>query len=63
MPIRELLNLANGAILTLDSIAGEPLKFYVNGKLFGLCEVVQINDKFGMRIIEIFKKPTMEINK
>ncbi len=56
MPIRELLKLAQGAIVSLDKVAGEPLNFYVNGKLFGTCEVVQVNDKFGIRIVEIFSK-------
>ena len=56
MPIRDLLKLAKGAIVPLDKLAGEPLNFYVNGKLFGSCEIVQVNDKFGMRILEIFFK-------
>ena len=56
MPIKDLLKLAQGAIVPLDKLAGEPLNFYVNGKLFGTCEIVQVNDKFGMRILEIFSK-------
>lgn len=56
MSIRELLKLAQGSVLVLDKIAGEPLNFYVNGKLFGTCEIVQINNKLGMRIVEIYSK-------
>lgn len=54
--IKDLLKLANGAIVELDTYVGKPLNFFVNGKLFGSCDIVQVNGKFGMRIVEIFKK-------
>lgn len=56
MSIRELLKLAQGSVVILDKVAGEPLNFYVNGKLFGTCEIVQVNNKLGMRIIELYSK-------
>lgn len=56
LSIRELLKLVQGSILSLDKMVGEPLDFYVNNKLFGACEIVQVNDKLGMRIIEIYSK-------
>lgn len=56
MSIRDLLKLMPGSIINLDTEVGIPLKFYINGKYMGLCEIVTINDKYGMRIIEIEKK-------
>lgn len=54
--IKDLLKLANGSIVELDTSIGKPLNFFVNGKLFGACKIVQINEKLGIKIVEIFKK-------
>lgn len=53
MQIRDLLQLGQGSIVTLNKLAGEPAEIYVNQKLIGKGEVVVINDKFGIRLNEI----------
>ncbi|MGI5901189.1 MAG: flagellar motor switch phosphatase FliY [Desulfitobacteriia bacterium] len=51
--IREILDLGPGSVVELDRLAGEPVDMYVNGKLIAKCEVVVINETFGIRITEI----------
>lgn len=51
--IGELLKVGKGTALTLNQLAGEPLKIKVNGKLFAFGEAVVIDDKMGVRILEI----------
>jgi flagellar motor switch protein FliN/FliY len=55
--LKDLVSTNPGSILELNTKVGEPIKFYVNGKLFGTCEIVQMpNDKIGMRVLEVFGK-------
>ena len=51
--VRELLQLTQGSILELDRLAGEPLDVLVNGVRVARGEVVVVNDKFGIRLIEV----------
>ena len=51
--IRELLALSQGNVVRLDRPAGEPLDILVNGCLVARGEVVVVNDRFGVRIVEI----------
>ncbi len=51
--IREIMNLGPGAVIELNRIAGEPVDMIVNGKLIAKCEVVVINESFGIRITDI----------
>ena len=53
MTVRELLQLAPGAIVELDRTAGEPLDVLVNGVRVARGEVVVINDKFGIRLTDV----------
>ncbi|MFT7404490.1 flagellar motor switch protein FliN [Zhongshania sp.] len=53
MPIRDLLQLHQGAIVELDRQAGEPLDVLVNGTLIARGEVVVIEDKLGIRLTEV----------
>lgn len=53
MPIREVLEISEGSIIELNKLAGEPVDFYVNGKLISKGEVVVIDENFGIRITEI----------
>jgi flagellar motor switch protein FliN/FliY len=53
MPIRELLQLAPGAIVELDRLAGEPLDVLVNGVRIARGEVVVVNEKFGIRLTDV----------
>jgi flagellar motor switch protein FliN/FliY len=53
MSVRELLQLAPGAIVELDRTAGEPLDVLVNGVRIARGEVVVINEKFGIRLTDV----------
>jgi flagellar motor switch protein FliN/FliY len=51
--IRNLLQLAQGSVVELDGMAGEPMDVLVNGCLIAQGEVVVVNDKFGIRLTDI----------
>jgi flagellar motor switch protein FliN/FliY len=53
LPIRSILQLAQGSVVELDGMAGEPLNVLVNGCLVAQGEVVVVNDKFGIRLTDI----------
>ncbi|KAB2319129.1 flagellar motor switch protein FliN [Betaproteobacteria bacterium SCN1] len=51
--IKNLLQLAQGSVVELDGLAGEPMDVLVNGTLIAQGEVVVVNDKFGVRLTDI----------
>ncbi len=51
--IRSLLQLAQGSVVELERLAGEPMDVLVNGYLIAQGEVVLVNDKFGIRLTDI----------
>ena len=51
--IRNLLQLAQGSVVELDGLVGEPMDVLVNGCLIAQGEVVVVNDKFGIRLTDI----------
>ena len=51
--IRKLLKLNKGSIVELSRTAGEPLDVMVNGTLVARGEVVVVNDKFGVRLLDV----------
>lgn len=53
MPIRNLLQLAQGSVVELNELAGEPLDVFINGCLVAQGEVVVVNEKFGIRLTDI----------
>jgi flagellar motor switch protein FliN/FliY len=53
LPIRSLLQLNQGSVVELERAAGEPLDVHVNGTLVAHGEVVLINDKFGIRLVDV----------
>ena len=53
IPIRNLLQLTQGAVVELERGAGEPLDIFVNGTLIAHGEVVVVNDKFGVRVTDV----------
>lgn len=57
MTVGEALALRVGSIVTLEHLAGEPADLLVNGTPIARGEVVVIDDKFGLRIIEILDAP------
>ncbi|MGI9218063.1 MAG: flagellar motor switch protein FliN [Hydrogenophaga sp.] len=53
VPIKYILQLAQGSVVELDALAGEPMDVLVNGYLIAQGEVVVVNDKFGIRLTDI----------
>ena len=53
VPIKYILQLAQGSVVELDALAGEPMDVLVNGYLIAQGEVVVDNDKFGIRLTDI----------
>jgi flagellar motor switch protein FliN/FliY len=53
MSVRELLQLAPGAIVELDRLASEPLDVLVNGVRVARGEVVVVNEQFGIRLTDV----------
>ena len=62
LPIRSLLQLAQGSVVELERAAGEPLDVFVNGTLIAHGEVVVVNDKFGIRLTDVIS-PAERIRK
>jgi flagellar motor switch protein FliN/FliY len=60
--IKSLLQLAQGSVVELDGLAGEPMDVLVNGYLIAQGEVVVVNDKFGIRLTDIIT-PSERIRK
>ena len=52
-PIKYILQLAQGSVVELDALAGEPMDVLVNGYLIAQGEVVVVNDKFGIRLTDV----------
>jgi flagellar motor switch protein FliN/FliY len=62
LPIRSLLQLAQGSVVELERAAGEPLDVFVNGTLIAHGEVVVVNEKFGIRLTDVIS-PAERIRK
>jgi len=53
LPIKDLLQLAQGSIVELATLAGEPMDIMINGLLIARGEVVLVNEKLGIRVTDI----------
>ena len=53
VPIKYILQLAQGSVVELDALAGEPMDVLVNGYLIAQGEVGVVNDKFGIRLTDV----------
>ncbi len=53
MSLKELLELEQGAIIELERMVYEPMDVLVNGTLVAHCEVVVIDDTFGVRLTDV----------
>ena len=56
LSLKEILDLAEGSIVELDRLAGEPLDLKVGGQLIAQGEVVAIDDYYGLRITNVVRK-------
>lgn len=62
VPIKYILQLAQGSIVELDALAGEPMDVLINGYLIAQGEVVVVNEKFGIRLTDVIS-PAERIKK
>ena len=53
MLVEDVLKLAEGSVVELDKLAGDPVDVFVNDKLVARGEVLVLNDNFCVRINEI----------
>lgn len=51
--VKDILQLNQGAVVELTKMAGEPLDIFVNSKLVARGEAVVVNEKFGVRLVDI----------
>ncbi len=51
--IKQLLEMAQGSVIDLDGMAGDPMNIFINNHLVASGEVVVIDNKYGIRITEI----------
>lgn len=51
--VKDILQLNQGAVVELGKLAGEPLDVFVNSKLVARGEAVVVNEKFGVRLVDI----------
>jgi len=55
--LNQLYTLREGQILELDRELGDPLDVVVNGQVIAKCEIVSINYRYAIRIIELINTP------
>lgn len=53
MSLKDVLNLTEGYIVTLDHLVGEPLDLFVNGQIVAKGEVVALDNNYGLRVTEV----------
>jgi flagellar motor switch protein FliN len=53
MRVREVLQLGPGSLVTLERVAGAPVDVLVNGKLIARGEVIALDERYAIRIVEL----------
>ena len=53
LKIRDLMRLAQGSVVELDRLAGEPLDLMVNNTPVAQGEVVLVNDRYGVKLTSV----------
>lgn len=53
LSVHELLGLEAGSVLELDKDVGSPIDLYVNDQLIAKGEVILINEKLGISILDL----------
>ena len=53
LTVRDLLDLKEGAVLTLDKETREPVDILLDGKLIARGDLIAVGDSFGVRISEV----------
>ena len=60
MFVEDVLKLAEGSVVELDKLAGDPVDVFVNDRLVARGEVLVLNDNFCVRVNEIIAGPADE---
>jgi flagellar motor switch protein FliN len=60
MSLKQALELQQGSVVELDRLAGDPIDVYVNERLIAKGEVVVVDDKFAVRVTELFSNSQKE---
>lgn len=58
LPMKDVLELCEGSVITLDKEADAPVELFVNSRLIARGEVVVVDDRFGIKVTEIVGKVT-----
>jgi flagellar motor switch protein FliN/FliY len=53
MRVRDVLQVGPGSVISLDRAAGAPVDVLVNGKLIARGEVVAVDERYGIRVVEV----------
>lgn len=53
MPLRNVLDLANGSVIELDRMVDEPVELLLDGKVIARGEAVIVDGNYGLRVTEI----------
>lgn len=59
MLVSQLLKIGRGAIIELDQRTSDPVALQVNQKLIAYGEIVTVDDKLGVTITDVIKKPVI----
>ncbi len=57
MLVSQLLKIGRGAIIELDQRTSDPVEIQVNQQLIAYGEIVTVDDKLGVTITDVIKKP------
>ena len=55
IPISQLLRMGRGAVLELDRLVGDPIDLYIGKQMVGRGEVLIIEDKIGVTLVNTIK--------
>ncbi|MFN8613355.1 MAG: flagellar motor switch protein FliN [Vulcanimicrobiota bacterium] len=53
MMVQDLIHLVEGSILELDKLAGEPVELLVHDRLVAYGEVIVVDERFGVKVLEL----------
>lgn len=53
MMVQDLIHLMEGSILELDKLAGEPVELFVHDRLVAYGEVIVVDERFGVKVLEL----------
>lgn len=56
LTLRELIEITPGKVIELDKLAGEPVDLVVNDRLVARGEVIVIDEKFGIKVMDVLSK-------